>query len=70
MNDRLIEELRELSTNEKLLLVEVLWDSIASDPEQVEVPEHHLTILEERFKSLEGDKTQGIPWDRLKKKYL
>jgi len=70
MNDRLIEELRKLSTNEKLLLVEALWDSIASDPDQVEVPEHHITILEERLQSLEEDKTQGKSWEQLRKKYL
>ena len=70
MNDRLVKELRRLSTNEKLLLVEALWDSIAADPDQVEIPEHHKTILEERLQTLEQDKANGSSWDELRKKYL
>ncbi len=44
MEDALIKELSRLNKNEKILLVEALWDSIASDPEQVDVPEHHKSI--------------------------
>ena len=39
MDDTLIKELSRLNKNEKIILVEALWDSIASDPEQVDVPE-------------------------------
>jgi len=70
MNDTLIKELSQLSKNEKLLLVEALWDSIAADPEQVDVPEHHKTILEERLKSFEKDKAKGSSWDEIREKYL
>ena len=51
-------------------MVEALWDSIASDPEDVEVPEHHKSILEKRLKTLEEDKKSGASWKEVRQKYL
>lgn len=70
MEKTLINELSQLNKNEKLLLVEVLWDSIASDPEEVEVPDHHKSILEQRLKTLEKDKKNGSSWKEVRQKYL
>jgi putative addiction module component (TIGR02574 family) len=47
-----------------------LWDSIASDPSEVEVPEHHKAIIEERLKTLEQDKQSGSGWEKVRQKYL
>ncbi|MCG2591134.1 addiction module protein [Rhodohalobacter sulfatireducens] len=70
MEKTLINELSKLNKNEKLLLVEALWDSIASDPEEVEVPDHHKSILEQRLKTLEEDKKNGSSWKEVRQKYL
>jgi len=70
MEKTLINELSQLNKNEKLLLVEALWDSIASDPEEVEVPDHHKSILEQRLKTLEEDKKNGTLWKEVRQKYL
>jgi putative addiction module component (TIGR02574 family) len=70
MEKTLINELSQLNKNEKLLLVEALWDSIASDPEEVEVPDHHKSILEQRLKTLEKDKKNGSSWKEIRQKYL
>jgi putative addiction module component (TIGR02574 family) len=70
MEKTLINELSQLNKNEKLLLVEALWDSIASDPEEVEVPDHHKSILEQRLKTLEEDKKNGTSWKEVRQKYL
>jgi putative addiction module component (TIGR02574 family) len=70
MEKTLINELSQLNKNEKLLLVEALWDSIASDPEDVEVPGHHKSILEKRLKTLEKDKKSGASWKEVRQKYL
>ena len=70
MEKTLINELSQLNKNEKLLLVEALWDSIASDPEEVEVPDHHKSILEQRLKTLEKDKKNGTSWKEIRHKYL
>ncbi len=42
-------EISKLSTPEKILLVEDLWDSISSDESSVIVPESHKTALDKRF---------------------
>jgi len=70
MEKTLINELSQLNKNEKLLLVEALWDSIASDPEEVEVPDHHKSILEQRLQTLVKDKKNGSSWKEVRQKYL
>jgi putative addiction module component (TIGR02574 family) len=47
-------EISKLSTPEKILLVEDLWDSISSDESAVSVPESHKAELDRRFKRLES----------------
>jgi putative addiction module component (TIGR02574 family) len=46
-----IPELSTLSAAEKILLVEDLWDSIASDESSVPVPQSHLDELERRIQT-------------------
>ncbi|MFO7848191.1 MAG: addiction module protein [Balneolaceae bacterium] len=70
MDKILIDELSQLKKSEKLILVEALWDSIVSDPSEVEVPEHHKAIIEERLKTLEKDKKSGSSWEKIRQKYL
>jgi len=70
MKKTLINELTQLNKNEKLLLVEALWDSIASDPEGVEVPDQHKSILEQRLQTLQEDKKNGASWKDVRQKYL
>lgn len=70
MEDSLIKELSQLNKNEKIILVEALWDSIASDPEQVDLPNHHKSILENRLKTLEEDSANGKSWSEIREKYL
>jgi len=63
-----IHEITKLSTPEKILLAEDLWDSIASDESAVPVPQSHLEELDRRLKrygsppgtllSLEGLRTK------------
>ena len=70
MDKKLIEELTQLETSEKLILVEALWDSIASDQKEPEVPEHHKAIIKERLKTLEADKNSAKDWEMIRGKYL
>lgn len=50
-----IQELTKLSTPEKILLVEDLWDSIASNESAVPVPQSHMEELDRRLKRYESD---------------
>jgi len=44
-----IPEIGRLSTAEKILLVEDIWDSIAADPAPLPVPHSHLDELDRRW---------------------
>ena len=46
-----IPKISRLSTPEKILLIEELWDSIASDESSVPVPKSHMEELDRRLKS-------------------
>jgi len=43
-------EISTLSTPEKILLVEELWDNISADASSIPVPESHKTELDKRIK--------------------
>jgi putative addiction module component (TIGR02574 family) len=55
-----IPEISKLSTPEKILLVEDLWDSIASHESAVPVPQSHMEELDKRLK-----KYESVPGDLL-----
>ena len=44
-----ISEIAKLSTSEKILLVEDLWDNIASDKLSVPIPQSHRKELDRRL---------------------
>jgi putative addiction module component (TIGR02574 family) len=46
-------EISKLSTLEKILFVEDLWDSISADKSSIPVPESHKAELDNRFKRCE-----------------
>jgi len=49
-----IAEINKLSTPEKILFVEDLWDSISSDEPAVPVPQSHRDELDERLSRYEA----------------
>ncbi|MBI5746022.1 MAG: addiction module protein [Nitrospirae bacterium] len=53
-----IPEIIKLSTPEKILLVEDLWDSITGEESEVSIPESHMEELDRRlikYKSSPGE---------------
>ena len=50
-----IPEIARLSTPEKILLAEDLWESIASDDSSVPVPQSHKQELDGRLKNYQSD---------------
>ena len=42
-------EVADLSTHEKIVLLEELWDSIRDDQEHIPVPDSHKAELDKRF---------------------
>lgn len=47
-------EISNLSTPEKILLVEDLWDNISADEASIPVPESHRAELDKRYKRFQS----------------
>lgn len=61
-----IPEITRLSTPEKILLVEDLWDNIAVDESNVSVPRSHVAELDERLERYESVPGNLLSFDDLK----
>ena len=61
-----IPQLAALTTPEKILFVEDIWDSIAGDPESVPVPASHVEELQRRHESLLSSEGRLLKLDELK----
>ena len=61
-----IPEIGCLSAAEKLLLIEELWDSIASDESTVPVPESHRVELDKRYEKYKAEPNSVLTLEELK----
>ena len=59
-------EIRKMSTIERLQAMEALWDSLLYEESEIESPEWHRDILEERKRKIENGKTEFISLEELK----
>lgn len=60
-------EIRQMSLPEKMALLETVWSEIATDPGQVEVPQWHKDILDERDLALKEGRAVVLDWDEAKR---
>ena len=65
-----IADVLELSPAERILLVEEIWDSIATVPESVELTEAQRTELDRRLDAYHKDPNAGDPWEVVKASIL
>jgi putative addiction module component (TIGR02574 family) len=61
-------EIQNLSTPEKLQLVQDLWDDIASHAEDLALSPEQEKELDRRLAVHENDPKSGIPWDQVRQK--
>jgi putative addiction module component (TIGR02574 family) len=61
-----VAEILELSVQERIRLVELIWESIAAVPEAVEVTPELKAELEVRLKEFEADPEAGYSWEQVK----
>ena len=59
-----------LPLEERLALVQEIWDSIAGAPEAVELTSAQRDELEARLVSFQNDPRAGDPWDVVKARIL
>lgn len=60
-------DLRDLPLHEKLRLMEALWDGIAPQEAELDVPQWHKDLLDERERLIGEGKATFIDWETAKK---
>lgn len=63
-------EIAEMPIQQRIQLVEDIWDSIAEMPESVEIPQWHKKELEKRLDAYHANPSEGSPWKDVKKRIL
>ena len=48
---------------EKLSLLEALWIELSSEPDQIDIPQWHKDILDERMREAESGSVEIIDWE-------
>ncbi len=61
-----IADILELSVQERIRLVELIWDSVAAVPEAVEISPALKAELEARLEEFEANPEAGYSWDQVK----
>ena len=57
-------DISHLSLAERILLAEELWDSVAAHPDNIPVPQEHLTEIDRRMELIDsGAMKPGDSWD-------
>ena len=56
-------EIRDLPLHEKLRMMEALWDGIAPLEADLEVPQWHKDLLDEREQLIQNGKATFIDWE-------
>ena len=66
MNNFSIADILELPVQERIRLVELIWDSVAAIPEAVMVSPELKAELEARLAEFESNPEAGYSWDQVK----
>jgi len=48
----------------------MLWNDLANNPENLDLPEEHKNILRKRIARIESGEAQFKPWHDIRTKYL
>ena len=61
-----IKEILKLSVQERIHLVQTIWDSIAHDAEASDIPQEHLFVLDKRIKAHKENPNDVYNWEDVK----
>jgi putative addiction module component (TIGR02574 family) len=66
-----LEELKKLSVEERLQLLEDVWTSLDEDhPHPMPMPKWHEEELDRRLKAFEENPGAGEPWEEVRKRLM
>lgn len=58
-------DIDQLGVDERLDLIETIWESLSSNPNQIPVPDSHKAELDKRLDRIDAGDDAGIPWDEV-----
>jgi putative addiction module component (TIGR02574 family) len=58
--------LDKMTIQEKLAVMESLWDDLSRSPKAIDSPEWHKEILDERSKKIADGTAQFVDWEKAK----
>ena len=56
-------DIQRMPLPDKIALLEALWNDLSSEPEQVEIPQWHKDILDQRLQAAEQGNVEIIDWE-------
>ncbi len=59
--------LEEMTTEDKIRVMETIWDDLCKKDENIVSPSWHKDILDEREKAIENGKEEFVDWSKAKK---
>jgi hypothetical protein len=62
-----LEEIHQLPLRDKLLLLEAIWDDISRQEQDLEVPQWHKELVDERERLLADGKAKFVDWEQAKR---
>ncbi|TVQ04531.1 MAG: hypothetical protein EA359_06000 [Balneolaceae bacterium] len=62
-----LSEIKQMTKEEKLHLMETIWQHLSIDEEQLEVPQSHKKMLEQRAAMAEQGAAEFLDWQQAKK---
>ena len=65
-----ISEVIKLPVQDRIRIVEAIWDSVAEYPEQVALMPWQTEELDRRFAAYQANPSEGIPWEEVKSHIL
>ena len=63
-------DIQSLSTPERILLAEELWDSVRTRSDEIEMTPEQIELLESRLTALAADGDYGDTWENVKKRVI
>ncbi|MBN2176001.1 MAG: addiction module protein [Bacteroidales bacterium] len=62
-----IKDILKLSVDERIHLVQTIWDSIASEAESADISDEHKKILNDRLEAYKNTPDDNISWKEIDK---
>jgi putative addiction module component (TIGR02574 family) len=61
-----IAEIKEMPVNQRMILMEEIWDTLSHEDIEIESPPWHKDILDERIESINSGKAEYLTIEQLK----